>query len=157
MCVLKIENGLEQMQVPPHFVLDPQDTEVAIGGNVEFSCNATGLPLPEIVWLRDESALEINGVLANPNKTIDSMTAQADSNSFLVVSILYIEQVDETDMGIYSCLATNNLTETLSTASAGAQLTVLSKYLYSRMPYIWTVIVKESVWDRAAFAGVLSK
>ena len=125
--MFQIENGLEQPQVPPDFVLDPQSTEVVIGGTVEFSCNATGFPTPEIVWLRNGSVVEINGFFTNPNKTI-SVTTQTDANPFLVVSVLYIEQVDETDTGIYSCLATNNLTETLSTASAGAQLTVLSKY-----------------------------
>ena len=142
MC-FQIENGLEQMQVPPYFVLDPQNNEVAIGGTVEFSCNATGFPPPEIVWMRNGSVVEINGLFTNPNKTIASITTQTDTNPILVVSVLYIEQVDETDTGIYSCLATNNLTETLSTTSAGAQLTVLSKY--SRTPYIQTIIVKESV------------
>ena len=116
------------MQVPPVIVLDPQSTEVVIGGNVEFSCNATGFPSPEILWLRDGNEVEINGNLANPNKKIASITSQTDTCPLVVESVLYIEQVDLTDAGTYSCLATNNLTKTLTTSSFGALLTILSKY-----------------------------
>ena len=115
------------MQTPPHIVLDPRNAEVAVGGSVEFSCNATGFPPPDILWFKDGVKVMITGNFLNPNM-VTTMTILLSTNSELVVSVLRIEQVDLIDEGIYSCLATNNLTDILSDTSLGAMLTVKCKF-----------------------------
>ena len=126
-------NATERMQTPPHIVLDPRSAAVAVGGSVEFSCNATGFPPPDILWLKDGVKVMITGNFLNPNM-ITAMTIQSSTNPELVVSVLSIEQVDLIDAGIYSCLATNNLTDILSDSSLGATLTVQCKF-YHTVPY----------------------
>ena len=116
------------MQSAPHIVLDPSNAVVAVGGSVEFSCNATGFPPPDILWLRNGVKVQITGDFLNPNRDITVVTIQLSTNPELIVSVLSIEQVDLIDAGNYSCLATNSLTKTLSDASVGALLSVQCKF-----------------------------
>ena len=91
--------------------------------------NANGFPPPKTLWLRRGNQVEINaainGSFTNPNKNIVSITSQTDACPTVVDSVLYIEKADLTDAGAYSCLATNNLAETLD-SSFGTLLTVLN-------------------------------
>ena len=116
------------MQNPPSIVLDPSRAEVAVGENVEFSCNATGYPPPNILWLRNGIKVQITENPQDPSKTFTAMTIQLINNTEVVVSELRIDQVDLTDAGNYSCVATNNLTETLSDTSVEALLSVQCKF-----------------------------
>ena len=128
--VLLICNVTERMQIPPHIVLDPRNAEVAVGGSVEFSCNATGFPPPDILWLKDGVKVMITENFLNPSM-VTAMTIQLSTNPELVVSVLRIEQVDLINAGIYSCLATNNLTNILSDSSLEATLTVQCKFYHT--------------------------
>ena len=121
-------NAIEPVQTPPQIVLNPRNAEVAVGESVEFSCNATGFPPPDIVWLRNGVKVQMTGNFVNPNTTIITTTIQLSTNPELVVGTLSIEQVDVTDAGNYSCLATNHLTETLNDTSVEALLSVQCKF-----------------------------
>lgn len=121
-------DNTERMQTPPHIVLDPRNAEVAAGDSVEFSCNSTGYPPPNIIWLRNGVEVNMTEDFLSPNKTITVTTVHLNTYPELVVSILSIQQVDLTDAGNYSCLATNNLTETLFDTSVGALLSVQCKF-----------------------------
>ena len=116
------------MQIPPHIVLNPINAEVAVGGSVAFSCNATGYPPLEIFWLKNDVKVQMTGNFLNPNTTITTTTIQLSTNLALVAGVLSIEQVDLTDAGDYSCLATNLLNETMSDTSVGALLSVKCKF-----------------------------
>ena len=118
------------MQNPPSIVLDPNSAEVAVGGSVEFSCNATGYPLPNILWLRNGIEVQITENPLDPSKTFTAMTIQLINNTEVIVSVLRIDQVDLTNAGNYSCVATNNLTETLSDTSVEALLSVQCKFYH---------------------------
>ena len=121
-------NAIEPVQTPPQIILNPRNAEVAVGGSVEFSCNVTGFPPPDIVWLRNGVKVQMNGSFLNPNTTITATTIQLSTNPELVVGTLSIEQVDVTDAGNYSCLATNNLTEILNDTSVEVRLSVQCKF-----------------------------
>ena len=118
------------MQVPPCIGQDPKSEEVTIGGNVQLSCKVAGFPSPDVVWLRNGHEVQANESFLNPNKTITIVNTTFNYYPPQVLSRLHIEQVDETDAGTYSCLATNHLTETFSISSVNALLTVLSKFSY---------------------------
>ena len=118
------------MQNPPSIVLDPSSAEVAVGGSVEFSCNATGYPPPDILWLRNGVEVQITKNFLDPSKTFTTTTIQLINNTEVVVSVLSIDQVDLTDAGSYSCVATNNRTETLSDTSTEALLLVQRKFYH---------------------------
>ena len=120
-------NAIEPVQTPPQIVLNPRNAEVTVGQSVEFSCNVTGFPLPDIVWLRNGVKVQVTGNFLNPNLTIIATTVQLSTNPELVVGTLSIEQVDVTDAGNYSCLATNNLTNILNDTSVEALLSVQCK------------------------------
>ena len=116
------------MQTPPQIILNPRNAEVAVGESVEFSCNATGFPPPDIVWLRNGVKVQMTGNFLNPNTTIIATTIQLSTNPELVVGTLSIEQVDVMDAGNYSCLAINHLMETLNDTSVEALLSVQCKF-----------------------------
>ena len=68
-----------------------------LGQPVDFSCTATGLPVPEVVWLR-------NGKIIIPDNRV-----RVKVNG--VKSKLAIRNVTVGDWGEYTCLASNKLGE----------------------------------------------
>ena len=92
----------------PVFLTHPEDVTVEEGSTATFECAATGSPRPEIIWLKDNSAL------LNPH------LIQNESTSDLVLRSVTKKQ----HSGTYHCRATN-LAGT--TPSEAGKLTVTSK------------------------------
>ncbi|XP_073530329.1 peroxidasin homolog isoform X1 [Phyllobates terribilis] len=76
----------------PRITSEPQDVDVTFGNTVYFTCRAEGNPKPEIIWLRNKNEL--------------SMKEDARLN-LLEDGTLMIQNTQETDQGIYQCMAKN--------------------------------------------------
>ncbi|XP_053565707.1 peroxidasin homolog isoform X2 [Bombina bombina] len=76
----------------PRITSEPQDVDVTFGNTVYFTCRAEGNPKPEIIWLRNKNEL--------------SMKDDSRLN-LLEDGTLMIQNTQETDQGIYQCMAKN--------------------------------------------------
>ncbi|KYO32917.1 peroxidasin-like protein isoform B [Alligator mississippiensis] len=76
----------------PRITSEPQDVDVTSGNTVYFTCRAEGNPKPEIIWLRNNNELSMKE---------DSRLNLLDDGT------LMIENTQETDQGIYQCMAKN--------------------------------------------------
>ena len=83
------------------------------GGTASFVCEADGVPIPIFSWY-------FNGVLLD-----DSNTAKYEINSRNDFSILTIISVESSDVGTYTCNATN----VVSSDTSYGVLTVNGKLL----------------------------
>ncbi|KAK3563805.1 hypothetical protein QTP86_034530, partial [Hemibagrus guttatus] len=76
----------------PRITSEPQDVDVTSGNTVYFTCRAEGNPKPQITWLRNNNALNM----------------QDDSRlNLLEDGTLMIQDTRETDQGVYQCMAKN--------------------------------------------------
>ena len=82
---------LLDVQAPPHFKIKPPDViYVKTGDSLSLSCEAFGTPSPAIIWLKDKFLLEESGNLKiEPNE-------------------LRIRNIQQGDIGDYTCQAKNN-------------------------------------------------
>ncbi|GAB1285527.1 Hemicentin-1 [Apodemus speciosus] len=89
------KNYLLFIQVPPSVAgADvPSEVSVLLGENVELVCNADGIPTPRLQWLRDGKPI-VNGETERVRVTTDGST-------------LNIYRALTSDMGKYTCVATN--------------------------------------------------
>jgi dystroglycan 1 len=75
--------------VPPSAILSPQTVTVYEGQTVEFSCQVTGSPHPQISWIKDRGSLP-------ERHTIED-------------GILRLYNLDPRDSGRYACVVTNDV------------------------------------------------
>ena len=96
------------LAVPPRFTGTGRITNVAEirGGQIILDCAAIGMPLPQIVWLKDGEPLSFTNRL----RVFENGT-------------LRIDDVQSTDAGRYTCRAENNL----GTVESKVAVTVKSK------------------------------
>ncbi|XP_017332074.1 peroxidasin [Ictalurus punctatus] len=76
----------------PRITSEPQDVDVTSGNTVYFTCRAEGNPKPQIIWLRNNNALNMGD---------DSRL------NLLEDGTLMIQDPRETDQGVYQCMAKN--------------------------------------------------
>ncbi|XP_010787951.1 peroxidasin-like isoform X1 [Notothenia coriiceps] len=76
----------------PRITSEPRDVDVTSGNTVYFTCRAEGNPKPQIIWLRNNNAL---------NMRDDSRL------NLLEDGTLMIQNTRETDQGVYQCMAKN--------------------------------------------------
>ncbi|XP_019644700.1 PREDICTED: palladin-like isoform X2 [Branchiostoma belcheri] len=86
--------GVAEKNYRPNFVQVPEETNAKEGGLVRLDCKVTGLPSPDLVWIREGSPL------------------RQDSNHKMIVRengvhSLLISQCKASDAGDYTCVATN--------------------------------------------------
>ncbi|XP_041984115.1 neogenin [Aricia agestis] len=82
-------------ETPPRFVATPQPVTVVEGASATFDCAAVGNPKPEMVWLNNGVAIDLNDL---------------DSRFYLVGSgSLRVQSARALDAGAYTCRATNRL------------------------------------------------
>lgn len=93
----------------PKFSAVSGDSVVVKGENVTLKCNASGLPLPIMVWRKD-------GIIVQDTRRI----TKADGDS-----ILNIRDTIESDAGWYTCEAGNYL----NTITHSFQLSVQGTYI----------------------------
>ncbi|XP_022257107.1 Down syndrome cell adhesion molecule homolog [Limulus polyphemus] len=82
---------------PPKWKYEPTDLESGIGETVTFRCSAWGFPKPSISWMKQE----VKGNFVQVPKGSES------EDTFI------IEDVSQDDAGLYTCLVTNGIGESL--------------------------------------------
>lgn len=79
------------------FTEEPVDTNVTSTENLTLTCSANGFPLPEIVWLHNDSVVED-----------DTRITITDSPSGVdIISMLMVVNTNFNDSGNYTCVATS--------------------------------------------------
>ncbi|XP_060035698.1 contactin-5 isoform X2 [Erinaceus europaeus] len=81
--------GQLQVYTYPHWVEKLNDTQLDSGSPLRWECKATGKPRPTYRWLR-------NGVPLSPQSRVE-----------MVNGVLMIHNVNQSDAGMYQCLAEN--------------------------------------------------
>ena len=79
------------------------------GDTTSFTCQATGEPVPTISWY-------FNGVLLDDAATMKYTISEISLNTTTISSTLALRNVESSDVGTYTCNATNVLS---SDASSG--------------------------------------
>uniref|UniRef100_T1JD47 Down syndrome cell adhesion molecule-like protein Dscam2 n=1 Tax=Strigamia maritima TaxID=126957 RepID=T1JD47_STRMM len=111
-CIARNEAGVAEyhthlaVNVPPWWVIQPQDKSVVLGGSILINCSADGFPKPVISWTKVEDPGD------NERKEVIS------SSSVLHVftnGSLWIKQALIEHKGRYFCQATNGIGGGLST------------------------------------------
>lgn len=102
--------------VAPAIVTPPASQIVLQSENATFSCSATGIPRPVLLWER----VGVNGSLfpTENDVLIDEMIGETD-----IISSLMIVEAQPSDAGLYRCVVFN----AINTTSAVATLTVHGK------------------------------
>ena len=83
------------------------DQTVNEGDMASFTCEATGEAIPTISWY-------FNSVSVNNETNVDKYDISQSSLNFTVTSTLIIMNVESSDVGIYTCNATNLVSSDLS-------------------------------------------
>uniref|UniRef100_A0A3Q4BAG9 Uncharacterized protein n=1 Tax=Mola mola TaxID=94237 RepID=A0A3Q4BAG9_MOLML len=92
------------VQAPPEFVQWPQSVSRPAGGSAVFSCMASGVPEPHLIWLK-------NGKLLTPSGNVKL----TNGNTTLAVT-----RITSEDEAIYQCIAENSA----GTNQASARLAI---------------------------------
>ena len=101
--IIKFLNYLVAPSISPQ-VMNPTQNE---GSNASFTCQATGEPVPTIVWY-------FNGALVNATNTIKYTISMMSFNIATINDTLTIMNVQSSDVGTYTCNATNALSSNTS-------------------------------------------
>ena len=97
-------------------VTSPETQNVTAGQSFTLICNATGYPVPSIVW-------RLNGtsyMISNSSITTITLTGGLRSNT----SNITVTDAMTNDTGIYECVATN----VVNTVTQDATITVQSQF-----------------------------
>uniref|UniRef100_A0A8D3DPQ2 Uncharacterized protein n=1 Tax=Scophthalmus maximus TaxID=52904 RepID=A0A8D3DPQ2_SCOMX len=92
------------VQAPPEFVQWPQSVSRPAGGSAVFSCTASGVPEPHLIWLK-------NGKLLTPSGNVKLTNGN---------TTLAITRIVPQDEAIYQCIAENSA----GTNQASARLAI---------------------------------
>uniref|UniRef100_V9GWR0 Peroxidasin n=1 Tax=Lumbricus terrestris TaxID=6398 RepID=V9GWR0_LUMTE len=83
----------------PEMISKPDDVEVAFGSTAYFACKAEGDPQPEIHWFRNSEEIRTNQL------------KDRGRYSILDDGTLMIENTQDSDKGVYECVARNQMGE----------------------------------------------
>ncbi|XP_004642396.2 peroxidasin homolog [Octodon degus] len=122
----------------PRITSEPQDADVTSGNTVYFTCRAEGNPKPEIIWLRNNNEL--------------SMKADSRLN-LLDDGTLMIQNTQETDQGIYQCMAKNVAGEVKTQEVTLRYFGSPAKLAFVIQPQNTEVLVGESVTLECSTTG----
>ena len=87
--------------VNPEIISEIRDLSDIETDKANFSCQAVGQPIPDIIWY-------LNGVMINVSDTSDKYTIVWRSlNVTTIENTLTVYNVTSSDVGVYSCIATN--------------------------------------------------
>ena len=91
------------------FPPDGQAYTVNEADPVTFTCSATGIPLPEITWMRNGVRLDGN---VDPRISVSDPETVPNGNIISVSRNLTMSSTRGNDSGIYTCVASNENTVT---------------------------------------------
>ncbi|KAG5334508.1 PRTG protein, partial [Acromyrmex charruanus] len=91
---LQVQNITVDILIPPSFVKTPTNQICPNGRTARFECQAQGLPVPQIYWLKDSLNITINGRRTTYIKEYNKIE-------------LAISATVPSDSGIYQCVAVN--------------------------------------------------
>ena len=114
MLSLTIESQKSLVILAPVIVVKPSPIETIINHVIQFSCSATGYPLPAIEWRRVSVENNFTTLQDLNNVTVDFPDIVANESSINgemteVSSLLTIQSVNYDDFGYYLCIATLSL------------------------------------------------
>ncbi|XP_053365553.1 peroxidasin [Clarias gariepinus] len=122
----------------PRITSEPRDVDVTSGNTVYFMCRAEGNPKPQIIWLRNNNALNM----------------QDDSRlNLLEDGTLMIQDTRETDQGVYQCMAKNVAGEVKTGEVTLRYFGTSSRPSFVIQPQNTEVLVGESVTLECSAAG----
>uniref|UniRef100_T1IXZ7 Peroxidase n=1 Tax=Strigamia maritima TaxID=126957 RepID=T1IXZ7_STRMM len=87
----------------PSFTEEPDDVDVNFGGTSYFRCKADGDPHPDIVWFRDSNEINFQ------DDDLDKRYSLLNDGTTLM-----IENTQDSDEGVYECMAKNVIGEVKS-------------------------------------------
>ncbi|XP_041668807.1 peroxidasin isoform X3 [Cheilinus undulatus] len=122
----------------PRITSEPQDVDVTSGNTVYFTCRAEGNPKPQIIWLRNNNAL---------NMRDDSRL------NLLEDGTLMIQDTRETDQGVYQCMAKNVAGEVKTSQVTLRYFGAPSRPSFVIQPQNTEVLVGESVTLECSATG----
>ena len=117
------------------------------GDTVSFTCQATGVPFPAISWY-------FNGASVNMSNTMKYTTSEVTLNTTTINNTLTITSVESSDVGTYTCNATNVVSSDTSSGvlTVNGKCTnnnyIISKFsiLCSCVMYMITLILAHHVY-----------
>ncbi|KAG5266124.1 hypothetical protein AALO_G00250040 [Alosa alosa] len=122
----------------PRITSEPRDVDVTSGNTVYFTCRAEGNPKPQIIWLRNNNAL--------------NMRDDARLN-LLEDGTLMIQDTRETDQGVYQCMAKNVAGEVKTSEVTLRYYGTPSRPSFVIQPQNTEVLVGESVTLECSATG----
>ncbi|KAJ8288623.1 hypothetical protein COCON_G00012820 [Conger conger] len=122
----------------PRITSEPQDVDVTSGNTVYFTCRAEGNPKPQIIWLRNNNAL---------NMRDDSRL------NLLEDGTLMIQDTRETDQGVYQCMAKNVAGEVKTSEVTLRYFGAPSRPSFVIQPQNTEVLVGESITLECSATG----
>ena len=93
--------------VTPMIIPEVMDQVQDEGGTISLTCSATGQPLPIISWY-------FNGVPINKSNTMKYTISVMLLNATTISSTLTVMNVESSDVGTYTCNATNVVSTDIS-------------------------------------------
>ena len=78
------------------------------GDPVTFTCSATGIPPPEITWMRNGAPFDQSNtrvILSDP--TMPELFSTGGGNIYFVSRNLTLDNTMDADSGTYTCVASN--------------------------------------------------
>lgn len=88
----------------------PKDLLLSTGSNFTLTCNATGVPVPQLAWYKD-------GVL---------LAASVPGSIDVLTNVIMVYNATLIDQGVYSCVATSAAGSTQADAVVG----IISKFKF---------------------------
>ena len=109
------------------------DQEQNKGDTASFTCQATGEPVPTISWYYNNTLL-VNGT--------EYMITEMSLNTTTINNTLTIMSVESSDVGTYTCNATN----VVSNDTSSGVLTVNGEFLLLSVYFINPLLVRTAIW-----------
>ncbi|XP_038605963.1 peroxidasin homolog [Tachyglossus aculeatus] len=122
----------------PRITSEPQNVDVTLGNTVYFTCKAEGNPKPEIIWLHNNNEIDMKD-----NSRLN----------LLQDGTLMIQDTQESDKGIYQCMAKNIAGEVKTQEVILRYFGTPSKPSFVIQPQNTEVLVGESVTLECGVSG----